>query len=152
MGTSTMRIRTCHTDQCLRLLKSMQIKPEEYSFDGALELRNIGPEIKLTGHQQGEDASVVIVPTGIRIRLPKGVQLIVQEKATIANTKIMVRNVPLQNEEGGEVFVALINLSKHDALIPMGSKLPAQLLALTVYNEIIETNYREYLDTTTIED
>jgi dUTPase len=126
----------------------MQIKPEEYSFDGALELRNIGPEIKLTGHQQGEDPSVVIVPTGIRIKLPKGVQLIVQEKAAIANTRILVRNVPLQNEEGGEVLVALLNLGKHDALIPMGSKLPAQLLAMTVYNEIVETNYREYLDNT----
>jgi dUTPase len=126
----------------------MQIKPEEYSFDGALELRNIGPEIKLTGHQQGEDPSVVIVPTGIRIKLPKGVQLIVQEKATIANTRILVRNVPLQNEEGGEVLIALLNLGKHDALIPMGSKLPAQLLAMTVYNEIVETNYREYLDNT----
>jgi dUTPase len=126
----------------------MQIGPDEYVFNGALDVRNMGPEIKLQGHQPSEEPSMVLVPTGVRIKFPKNVQLVVLEKTSIANTRILVRNVPLQNEEGGEIYVSLINLSKHDALIPTGSKIPAQLLALAVYNETVETNYREYLDTT----
>jgi dUTPase len=135
-----MRISTNHTDQCLRMLKHLQIQAEEYSFKGCLELRNMGPEIKLPAQEKA------FVPTGIRVNCPDGLLLTVQEKPSVAATKIIVRTVPIQSEEGGEVHVCLLNLGKDDALIPSGAKLPAQLLAIKVYNETVDMNYREYLD------
>jgi dUTPase len=142
MEGSTMRISTNHTDQCLRMLKLMQIKPEDYTFRGCLELRNMGPEIRLLAQEKS------FVPTGVRIHYPNELFLTVQEKPSAAATSIIVRTVPIQNEDGGEVHVCLLNLGKDDAVIPAGAKLPAQLLALKVYNETADMNYREYLDNT----
>jgi len=143
-----MRISTNHTDQCLRALRALQIDPKDYTFNGCLELRNMGPEVKLGAHAAGEDPMMVLVPTGIRALAPSNVALLVQEKASVLGTRIVVRTVPYQAEEGGEIHVTLLNLGKHDALIPAGAKLPAQLLALPVYNETSDLNYREYLETT----
>lgn len=134
------KINTNHTDQCLRMLNLMQIKVEDYTFDGSLELRNMGPEAKLLANDK------LLVPTGLRVRCPSGSFLMVQEKTTIINTKILVRNFPVQNEEGGEIYVCLLNLGNDEALVPAGAKLPAQLLALSIYNDSISMNYQEYLD------
>lgn len=135
-----MKISTNHTDQCLRMLQLLQIQPEDYTFNGCLELRNMGPEIKLPAQEK------TFVPTGIRVHHPNEIFLSVQEKQSAAATSIIVRTAPIQSEDGGEVHVCLLNLGKDDAVIPAGNKLPAQLLALRVYNETVDMNYREYLN------
>lgn len=134
-------IKTNHTDQCLHMLNLMQIKVEDYTFNGSLDLRNMGPEVRLLVNDK------LLVPTGIRAHCPNGLLLMIQEKTSIINTKILVRNTPAQNEEGSELYVCLLNLGNDEVLIPAGAKLPAQLLALSIYNDSINMNYQEYLNT-----
>jgi dUTPase len=135
-----------YTDLCLRLLKEMSLTEKDYYFNGTLEVRNMGTELKLKGYDPSEDnVPSIMVPTGIRIKKNNQTQLLVLEKAGSISTGLLVRNVAFQSDDEDQVYVCLLNLSKNEVLIPMGAKLPVQLTALTVYNNFELVDYQKFL-------
>lgn len=135
-----------YTDFCLRLLKEMSLTNKDYHFGGSLEVRNMGPELKLKGYlSEDEVAPSIMVPTGIRIKKNNQVHLTVLENSAVLSTGLLIRNIAFQSDNEDQVYICLINLSKNEVLIPMGAKLPAQLVALNTHSNFDLVDYQSFL-------
>jgi dUTPase len=130
----------------IEVLATHNIKPEDYkpAYGG----ESVGLDLFYTGDKTitilGQDhydkitsASPIkpLIPTGVRMALPKGYVCFVCDRGSISKTSLIRRAGVVDPGYTGEIFV---NLFGHGTINP-GDKLPAQLVVIkaeTDYNTV----------------
>lgn len=113
----------------VRIINDSRWDAPSYATEGSagVDLKaNIDDPITLTPLQR------VVVPTGLRIALPKGTEAQVRPRSGLAAKHgIMVLNTPgtIDADYRGEVGVILINLSDKDFVINPGERVAQMVLA-----------------------
>ena len=113
----------------VRIINDSRWDAASYATEGSagVELKaNIDDPITLTPLQR------VVVPTGLRIALPKGTEAQVRPRSGLAAKHgITVLNTPgtIDADYRGEVGVILINLSDKDFVINPGERVAQMVLA-----------------------
>ena len=150
-----MKIRISLTESGSKVLHYHGISPEDYkpAYDGesaGLDLYNAGPEVVLDGRNKwvafGEPAA--LVPTGIRIALPKNTVALVKERGSIISTGLVVRAGVIDPGYTDEIFVNIVNVGERDTTIPAGAKLPLQLVVLPCLTNFDVISNLEFLKET----
>ena len=129
----------------VRIINDSRWDAPSYATEGSagVDLKaNIDDPITLAPLQR------VVVPTGLRIALPKGTEAQVRPRSGLAAKHgITVLNTPgtIDADYRGEVGVILINLSDEDFVINPGERIAQMVLALY---ERFEWEEVEQLDST----
>tara|TARA_S200000501_G_C20613368_1_gene651318 strand:+ start:171 stop:668 length:498 start_codon:yes stop_codon:yes gene_type:complete len=87
----------------------------------------------------------ILIPTGIRVAIPKGYVGLIQERGSITKTPLKVRAGVIDSGYTGEVFVNCINVTRNEFTISKGCKLPFQLVVVKCDNEFEVVSEEEYL-------
>lgn len=88
----------------------------------------------------------ILIPTGLRVSIPKGYVGLIQERGSIIKTPLKVRAGVIDSGYTGEVFVNCVNVTKNEFNIGKGSKLPFQLVVVKCDNEFEVISEEEYLN------
>tara|TARA_B100000131_G_scaffold323267_1_gene381211 strand:- start:21648 stop:22178 length:531 start_codon:yes stop_codon:yes gene_type:complete len=148
-----MKIKISLTEIASSVLHQLGISTENYgpAYDGesvGLDLYNMGPEIVLYGRNKwvayGEE--VALIPTGVKIALPRNTVALVKERGSITKLGLTARAGVIDPGYTGEIFVNLVNVGERDTTIPAGAKLPVQLIVLPCYTDFSVISNLEYLE------
>ena len=129
------QIKITVSENAAHVLHAYGITPETYgpAYDGesvGLDLYNCGQEIVIPSlkkwHVENEPAN--LVPTGLRIAVPKGYVAFIKERSSIVKTPLTIRAGVIDPGYTGEVFVNFVNLGDKDITVPTGARLPAQIV------------------------
>ena len=141
-------------DNLKNVLNANNIDVKDYipAYDGesaGLDLYNTGENIYVmsAGAQyisRSPDLKILI-PTGIRVSIPKGYVGLIQERGSITKTPLKVRAGVIDSGYTGEVFVNCINVTKNEFNISKGCKLPFQLVVVKCDNQFEVVSEEEYL-------
>lgn len=104
----------------VKLKKGMKLPQYQHSGDSCVDLVNVGGDVSL------EPFSRQIVPTGIKVAIPKGYELQVRPRSGLALKKgITVLNTPGTVDSGyrGEVCVILYNSSGKTVKLGTGERI-----------------------------
>lgn len=89
-----------------------------------------------------------LIPTGLRINVPKGYVALIQERGSVTKTSLKVRAGVIDAGYTGEVFVNCVNVGSKIHTITKGTKLPFQIVVVKCDNEFNVVSEKEYLDLT----
>ena len=126
--------------------KNIDIKDYTPAYNGesaGLDLYNAGEKISIEPALKAFQR--VLVPTGIRIIVPKGYVALVHERGSVTKTALKVRAGVIDCGYTGEVFVNCVNLSKKEWTFYPGQKLPFQIVVVKCDNEYNIISEEEYL-------
>ena len=145
-------VKICLSNQLRSILSDKGIVPEvsyipAYGGESAgLDLYNCGQEVivKPTSMQMKR----ILIPTGIRINVPRGYVALIQERGSVTKTPLKVRAGVIDSGYTGEIFVNCINTSKHNYTIDSKIKLPFQVVVVKCDNDFQVVSEEEYLDLT----
>ena len=87
-----------------------------------------------------------LIPTGVRIALPRNHVALLRERGSITKTPLICRAGVIDPGYTGEIFVNMVNTSSEYFIIEPHSKLPVQLLvvpALTDFEHVTQSKYKE---------
>ena len=129
------------------VLKNKNIDQYTPAYGGesaGLDLYNCGKDIIINPISNTDER--VLIPTGIRMIVPKGYVALVQERGSITKTKLKVRAGVIDSGYTGEVFVNLINLSEKEKIIYEGEKLPVQIVVIKCDNHFDCISKEEYIN------
>jgi len=87
-----------------------------------------------------------LIPTGLRVIIPKGYVGLIQERGSITKSPLKVRAGVIDSGYTGEIFVNCINVGKEHFSIHTKNKLPFQLVIVKCDNEFEVINEEEYLN------
>lgn len=114
----------------------------EYPGSAGMDLRaNIGDSVVLSPLQR------VLIPTGLFIELPKGVEAQVRSRSGLALKKgLIVLNSPGTIDAGylGEIGVILINLSATNQTINPGDRIAQLVFASVIEAELEQITMEEF--------
>ena len=85
----------------------------------------------------GENQSKILIPSGVKIALPKGYVALLRERGSIIKTKLVARAGVIDPGYTDEIFVNLYGKGE----IQPGAKLPVQLIVVKA-----ETNFQSVSD------
>ena len=145
-------IEICLTETAHDVLQQLGIDPDSYgpAYDGesvGLDLYNMGSEVKILGRNKwsvfGEETQMI--PTGVRVCLPKGTVGLIKERGSILKTGLSSRAGVIDPGYTGAIFVNLVNIGERDITIPTGAKLPLQMIVIPCYHNFKTVSYQEYL-------
>ena len=88
-----------------------------------------------------------LIPTGLRVIIPKGYVGLIQERGSITKSPLKVRAGVIDSGYTGEIFVNCVNVGKEHFNIHPGNKLPFQLVVVKCDNEFKVIDEEEYLNT-----
>lgn len=141
-------------DNLKNVLNANNINVKDYipAYNGesaGLDLYNTGKNIYVmsAGAQyisRSPDLKILI-PTGIRVSIPKGYVGLIQERGSITKTPLKVRAGVIDSGYTGEVFVNCINVTRNEFTISKGCKLPFQLVVVKCDNQFEVVSEEEYL-------
>ncbi len=138
-------------------LKFNEVDVKDYvpAYNGesaGLDLYNSGERIYINGGSAdyviNKPNFNVLIPTGLKVSIPKGYVGIIQERGSIIKTPLKVRAGIIDSGYTGEIFVNCVNIEKHDFTIEKMSKLPFQLVVVKCDNEFNVVSEKEYDDLT----
>ena len=142
-------------DNLKNVLKANNIDVKDYvpAYNGesaGLDLYNTGKNIYVmsAGAQyisRSPDLKILI-PTGIKVAIPKGYVGLIQERGSITKTPLKVRAGVIDSGYTGEIFVNCVNIGKEHFNIHPKNKLPFQLVIVKCDNEFEVINEEEYLN------
>ena len=148
-------IKLCINNNLQKTLEENNINVKDYvpAYNGesaGLDLYNTGKNISV----MPESADLVgkknypklLIPTGLKVSIPKGYVGIIQERGSIVKTPLKVRAGIIDSGYTGEIFVNCINVAKHEFTIYKQSKLPFQLIVVKCDNEFEVVSEEEYLN------
>ena len=152
-------VKICLSDNLRSILVSNNISPEkEYipAYEGesaGLDLYNCGETIHIrpSNYKPSVSENVnnkVLIPTGIKVNVPRGYVALVQERGSVIKTPLKVRAGVIDSGYTGEVFVNCINTGQDAYTIYRNSKLPFQIVVVKCDNEFQVVTEEEYLDLT----
>lgn len=131
-----------------------------------LDLYNAGPELSVSpvysenldypsssnfdqmNDTQKKQRYKTLMPTGIKVAIPRGYVGLILERGSVVKTPFKVRAGVIDSGYTGEVFVNMINISDRPAVIPAGSKSPFQLVVVPCKNMFHLCNEDMYKDIT----
>lgn len=125
----------------MKIVKTREVKTPTRGTPGSAGLDFYVPEdFEMTVHP-GMQA---LIPTGVRVRVPRGHALVALNKSGVATKKQMVVGAQLIDEDyTGEVHVHLINVGRTAQVVRPGDKV-AQFVAIPVaYPEVEVTDEGE---------
>lgn len=94
---------------------------------------------------KNEKINNVLIPTGLRIKVPKGYVALIQERGSIIKTPLKVRAGVIDAGYTGEIFVNCINTNNKPHRIYKDNKLPFQLIVVKCDNDFKVVSEDEYL-------
>ena len=145
-------ISICLSDNLRNILSSNNLEPKKdyipaYGGESAgLDLYNCGPDVVID--PSCENLKKVLIPTGIRINIPRGYVALVQERGSVTKTPLKVRAGVIDSGYTGEVFVNCVNVSSNVYTISSNMKLPFQIVVVKCDNEFKVVSNSEYLELT----
>ncbi len=114
-----------------------------------LDLFNSGEEIVVpTINSDNFHHTKILIPTGLKMSIPKGYVALVQERGSVTKTPLKVRAGVIDSGYTGEVFVNCINTGNENYTITKGNKLPFQIVVVKCENQFEVVSDDEYLDFT----
>ena len=138
-------VSICLSQDLIRILEGNDINPSSdyipaYGGESAgLDLFNCGPtiHIKPSSYKSVSDKSLqkVLIPTGIRIDVPRGYVALVQERGSVTKTPLKVRAGVIDSGYTGEIFVNCINTGNDVYTIYEKTKLPFQIVVVKCDND-----------------
>lgn len=75
-----------------------------------------------------------VIPTGLRVRIPKGYVGLVTERGSVSKSYLKVRAGVIDHGYEGEVFVNCINVNAHPVTVKAFDKIPFQLIVVPMMN------------------
>ena len=147
------KINICLTENAQVIFSRLGFDPNSYAtaYQGessGLDLYNMGQTVNLLGRNKwvafGERET--LIPTGIRISIPKGYVGLIKERGSIIKTGLTVRAGVLDPGFTGEVFVSLVNMGERDTKVDTGAKLPVQLVIVPCANNFNVVSYADFLE------
>jgi len=98
------------------------------------------PRTELLPHQS------VLIPSGIKVKLPEGYALVANNKSGIASKKQLIIGASVVDEDyQGEIHLNLINTGHVNAIIAPGDKIIQFLLEKQEYASVIEVGSEDEL-------
>lgn len=90
----------------------------------------IPPLLREQYHEESFDVRnyKILIPTGVKVRLPLNSQALILERGSITKTPLKVRAGVIDPGYTAEIFINCINLSHLDVIIKPGEKTPFQLV------------------------
>lgn len=149
------QVKITVSENAAQVLHAYGITPDTYgpAYDGesvGLDLYNCGQEITIPSlkkwHVENEPAS--LIPTGIRISVPRGYVAFIKERSSIVKTSLSVRAGVIDPGYTGEVFVNFVNLGDKDIVVPTGTRLPAQIVVTQCTSRFKVISNLEFLEET----
>ena len=151
-------VNICLSDDLRSALEVNKINPESeylpaYGGESAgLDLYNCGPTIDIRSSRDIQSGSLapqkVLIPTGIRIDVPRGYVALVQERGSVTKTPLKVRAGVIDSGYTGEIFVNCVNVGPDVYTIYARQKLPFQVVVVKCDNQFKVVSEQEYLDLT----
>ena len=151
-------VKICLSDDLRNVLSDNKVDPQtEYipAYGGesaGLDLYNCGPTIDIRPCSDIQSDTVapqkVLIPTGVRIDVPRGYVALVQERGSVTKTPLKVRAGVIDSGYTGEVFVNCINTGSDVYTIYAKRKLPFQIVVVKCDNDFQVVSEEEYLDLT----
>jgi len=120
-----------------------------------LDLYNAGESITIEPSyhnsltRENSEKFKVLVPTGLKIQVPKGYVALIQERGSVTKTPLKVRAGVIDCGYTGEIFINCINTSCNAYNIYKHQKLPFQVVVVKCDNSFNVISEEEYLDLTT---
>jgi len=151
-------VKLCLSDKLRSVLSANNIDPQKeyipaYSGESAgLDLYNCGPSIDIRPSSYVPSVpsppQKVLIPTGIRIDVPRGYVALVQERGSVTKTPLKVRAGVIDSGYTGEVFVNCINTGPDVYTVYAKRKLPFQIVVVKCDNDFQVVTEEEYLNLT----
>jgi len=149
-------INICLSEELKNILNKNDIDPSEYvpAYGGesaGLDLYNCGATIHIPSASHKtiiyDDTKKFknLIPTGLRISVPKGYVALIQERGSIIKTPLKVRAGVIDSGYTGEVFVNCVNTSDFVYTIYERNKLPFQIVVVKCDNDFKVVTEEEYL-------
>ena len=152
---NNMKIKMTLSQQAVDIFEKIGVDPFNYgpAYDGesvGLDLYNTGPEITIPGRNKWTvfKEPAIMIPTGVRVVLPKGTVGLIKERGSVTKTGLVARAGVIDPGYTGEIFVNLINVGEKDTILPPGAKLPVQLVTMLCFQQYETISYSEYLKLT----
>ena len=151
-------VKICLSSDLQNVLSANNVDPQNeyipaYGGESAgLDLYNCGPTIHIRPSnfkpELSFDTQKVLIPTGIRIDVPRGYVALVQERGSVTKTPLKVRAGVIDSGYTGEVFVNCINTGHDVYTIYEKTKLPFQIVVVKCDNDFQVVSEEEYLTLT----
>lgn len=149
-------ISICLSEELKNILNKNNIEPSDYvpAYGGesaGLDLYNCGDHMHIPpASHKGiiyDDTKKFknLIPTGLRISVPKGYVALIQERGSIIKTPLKVRAGVIDSGYTGEVFVNCVNTSDFVYTIYERNKLPFQIVVVKCDNDFKVVTEEEYL-------
>jgi len=90
----------------------------------------------------------ILIPTGLRVIIPKGYVGLIQERGSVTKTNLKVRAGVIDCGYTGEIFVNCVNIGYSNTIIKSNEKLPFQLVVVKCDNTFNVITENEYLELT----
>ena len=114
-----------------------------------LDLYNSGEDIVVPSiTSENFHQTKILIPTGLKMSVPKGYVALIQERGSVTKTPLKVRAGVIDSGYTGEVFVNCINTGNENYTISKGNKLPFQIVVVKCENQFEVVSDGEYLDFT----
>lgn len=84
--------------------------------------------------------SIVKIPTGVSIELPKGYQAFIWDRSSMGAKGLKVFGGVIDNGYRGEIIVCLGNFGKEDYVVEWGNKIAQMALIKTGSPKVLEVN------------
>lgn len=150
-------INICATENLLNTLKIQNIDVQDYvpAYNGesaGLDLFNVSSQditIYPSSFKSVTNIDIdqrTLIPTGLRIHVPKGYVALVQERGSITKTPLKVRAGVIDCGFTGEIFVNCVNTGSEAYTIKNNSKLPFQIVVVKCDNHFNVISEKEYLN------
>lgn len=98
------------------------------------------PEVRLNPH------SSILIPSGLKVRIPEGYALVANNKSSIASKKGLIFGASVIDEDYMEEFyINLINVTKGSVLISPGDKIIQFLVEKQEYTDLQQVETEEEL-------
>ena len=88
----------------------------------------------------------LLIPTGLRVSIPKGYVGLIQERGSITKTSLKVRAGVIDSGYTGEIFVNCVNIGNSTFTIYPKEKLPFQIVVVKCDNQFEVIEEEEYLN------
>lgn len=149
-------INICLTDDLKATLSKNNILAENYmpAYGGesvGLDLFNCGKTVSIASgsykpvSSNYETNSDILIPTGLKIKVPQGYVALIQERGSIIKTPLKVRAGVIDPGYTGEVFVNCVNTGNSSYTIHANQKLPFQIVVIKCDNHFNVVSEEEYL-------
>jgi dUTP pyrophosphatase len=135
-------------------LGTNKIAVEDYSpaYNGesaGLDLYNAGNKVTICPQSVLPKNNKTLIPTGLKMQVPKGYVALIQERGSITKTPLKVRAGVIDYGYTGEVFVNLVNVGSEEFILDSNVKLPVQIVVVKCDNQFSIVDKEEYLNITT---